>query len=137
MGAKHLEAMWDSIDNHYHFSDGHLGGIKGYEFYAKLEKTYSKLQADNEAEAKAIEFFRSLHAAELRPGARKTALYPSDGPARAHDRDVRFGGLPYPKLEKSFSSSRKRYCHYSRTIRHSSIPKNLALPRKPRLASNS
>src|SRR5713226_1214986 len=62
LGHVHLEAMWDSVDRHYHFSDGHLRGVKGYEFYAKLEKTYAKLAVDQEAKTKAVEFFKSLHA---------------------------------------------------------------------------
>ncbi len=31
-----LGEKWDSIDNHYHFSDGHLANVKGYESYAKV-----------------------------------------------------------------------------------------------------
>lgn len=57
----HMGAMFDSIDNHYHFGDGHLNGVKGYEFYAKMAKTYSKL-TDPAVKAKAIDFFVSLHA---------------------------------------------------------------------------
>ena len=80
--ATHMEAMWDSIDNHYHFSDGHLRGVKGYEYYAKMAKTYSKLQADTEAKAKAVEFFRSLHAAGTPEQVlEETALRPSYGAA--------------------------------------------------------
>ena len=30
--AQFLGAKWDSIDAHYHFSDGHLANVKGYEF---------------------------------------------------------------------------------------------------------
>src|SRR6266478_9199404 len=63
LAAVHMGAMFDSIDRHYHFSDGHLTGVKGYEFYAKLAKTYTKLTADEQAKAKAVEFYRSLHAA--------------------------------------------------------------------------
>jgi alkanesulfonate monooxygenase SsuD/methylene tetrahydromethanopterin reductase-like flavin-dependent oxidoreductase (luciferase family) len=66
LAAVHMGAMFDSIDRHYHFSDGHLTGVKGYEFYAKLAKTYTKLTADEQAKAKAVEFYRSLH----RPGPR-------------------------------------------------------------------
>ena len=103
LGAKHLEAMWDSIDNHYHFSDGHLRGVKGYEFYAKLEKTYSKLQADNEAKAKAIEFFRSLHAAGTPAQVLEKLRYIHQTVPLEHVIGTfAFGGLPYPRLEKSF-----------------------------------
>ena len=103
LGNLHLEAMWDSIDNHYHFSDGHLRGVKGYEFYAKLEKTYSKLQADAEAKVKAIEFFRSLHAAGTPEQVLEKLRYIHQTVALEHVIGTfAFGGLPYPKLERSF-----------------------------------
>ncbi|MGC8474897.1 MAG: LLM class flavin-dependent oxidoreductase [Acetobacteraceae bacterium] len=51
-----LGRKWDSIDNHYHFSDGHLGAVKGYESYRKMARTYAKLK-DPEGRAKATEFY--------------------------------------------------------------------------------
>ena len=33
--AQYLARKWDSIDAHYHFSDGHLATVKGYEFYGR------------------------------------------------------------------------------------------------------
>lgn len=103
LGSRYLEAMWDSIDEHYHFSDGHLRGVKGYEFYAKLEKTYSKLQADAEAKVKAIEFFRSLHAAGTPAQVLEKLRYIHQTVALEHVIGTfAFGGLPYPKLERSF-----------------------------------
>jgi alkanesulfonate monooxygenase SsuD/methylene tetrahydromethanopterin reductase-like flavin-dependent oxidoreductase (luciferase family) len=103
LGSTYLEAMWDSIDNHYHFSDGHLRGVKGYEFYAKLEKTYSKLQADAEAKVKAIEFFRSLHAAGTPEQVLEKLRYIHQTVPLEHVIGTfAFGGLPYPKLERSF-----------------------------------
>ena len=78
-------------------------GVKGYEFYAKLEKTYSKLQADNEAKAKAIEFFRSLHAAGTPAQVLEKLRYIHQTVPLEHVIGTfAFGGLPYPKLEKSF-----------------------------------
>ena len=59
---QYMGAMWDSIDAHYHFSDGHLSTVKGYEFYGRMQKTYSKLQ-DPEFRRKATEFFVKLHVA--------------------------------------------------------------------------
>jgi len=41
---RYLSEKWDSIDSHYHFSDGHLGSVKGYESYGKLAKTYTKMK---------------------------------------------------------------------------------------------
>ncbi len=51
-----LGRKWDSIDNHYHFSDGHLGDVRGYESYGKMAKTYAKLK-DPAGRAKATEFY--------------------------------------------------------------------------------
>ncbi len=56
----YMGAMFDSIDAHYHFSDGHLQGVKGYEFYAKMAKTYSKF-SDLTVKTKAVDYFVSLH----------------------------------------------------------------------------
>lgn len=56
---KHLGAKWDSIDAHYHFSDGHLANVKGYESYGKMAKTYSKMKDDSFRE-KATDFYVSI-----------------------------------------------------------------------------
>jgi alkanesulfonate monooxygenase SsuD/methylene tetrahydromethanopterin reductase-like flavin-dependent oxidoreductase (luciferase family) len=53
---KYLGAKWDSIEEHYHFGDGHLARVGGYESYAALAKTYAKLK-DPAARAKATEFY--------------------------------------------------------------------------------
>jgi alkanesulfonate monooxygenase SsuD/methylene tetrahydromethanopterin reductase-like flavin-dependent oxidoreductase (luciferase family) len=53
---KYLGRKWDSIDNHYHFSDGHLAAVKGYEAYGKMTKTYAKMKEDA-ARLKATEFY--------------------------------------------------------------------------------
>jgi alkanesulfonate monooxygenase SsuD/methylene tetrahydromethanopterin reductase-like flavin-dependent oxidoreductase (luciferase family) len=57
--TRYLSEKWDSIDNHYHFSDGHLGAVKGYESYGKLAKTYTKMK-DATNRAKATEFYLSI-----------------------------------------------------------------------------
>jgi alkanesulfonate monooxygenase SsuD/methylene tetrahydromethanopterin reductase-like flavin-dependent oxidoreductase (luciferase family) len=54
--ARYLSRKWDSIDTHYHFSDGHLATVKGYEFYGKMAKTYSKMK-DPTFREKATEFY--------------------------------------------------------------------------------
>jgi len=54
--AQYLSRKWDSIDNHYHFSDGHLASVKGYEFYGGMAKTYSKMK-DEGFRKKATEFY--------------------------------------------------------------------------------
>ena len=52
----YLARKWDSIDNHYHFSDGHLATVKGYEFYGNMAKTYSKMK-DEAFRKKATDFY--------------------------------------------------------------------------------
>jgi alkanesulfonate monooxygenase SsuD/methylene tetrahydromethanopterin reductase-like flavin-dependent oxidoreductase (luciferase family) len=54
--VKYLGRKWDSIDSHYHFSDGHLASVKGYEFYGKMAKTYSKMKEVGYRQ-KATEFY--------------------------------------------------------------------------------
>ena len=54
--VKYLSRKFDSIDNHYHFSDGHLASVKGYEFYGKMAKTYAKMK-DEDYRQKAAEFY--------------------------------------------------------------------------------
>ena len=53
---RYLGRKWDSIDNHYHFSDGHLADVKGYEAYGKMTKTYAKMKEES-ARQKATEFY--------------------------------------------------------------------------------
>jgi alkanesulfonate monooxygenase SsuD/methylene tetrahydromethanopterin reductase-like flavin-dependent oxidoreductase (luciferase family) len=104
LGAVHLGAMFDSIDQHYKFSDGHLTSVKGYEFYAKLAKTYTKLSVDESAKSKAIEFFRSLHAAGTPDQVLEKIRYiHRTVPLEHMIGTFAFGGLPYPKLERSFT----------------------------------
>jgi alkanesulfonate monooxygenase SsuD/methylene tetrahydromethanopterin reductase-like flavin-dependent oxidoreductase (luciferase family) len=51
-----LGRKWESIDAHYHFSDGHLATVKGYEAYGKMAKTYARLQSEEER-TRATEFY--------------------------------------------------------------------------------
>jgi alkanesulfonate monooxygenase SsuD/methylene tetrahydromethanopterin reductase-like flavin-dependent oxidoreductase (luciferase family) len=55
----YLSRKWDSIDNHYHFSDGHLAAVKGYEFYGNMAKTYSKMK-DESYRKKATDFYLKI-----------------------------------------------------------------------------
>ena len=57
--VRYLGRKWQSIDEHYHFSDGHLAGVKGYESYGKMAKTYAKLR-DPENLRKSTEFYVSI-----------------------------------------------------------------------------
>ena len=56
---KYLGRKWQSIDDHYHFSDGHLANVKGYEAYGKTAKTYAKLK-DPANLKKATDFYVSI-----------------------------------------------------------------------------
>ena len=58
--VKYLGQKWQSIDDHYHFSDGHLSTVKGYESYGKMAKTYAKINDSAENKAKATEFYVSI-----------------------------------------------------------------------------
>ena len=53
---RYLSRKWDSIDTHYHFSDGHLATVKGYESYGKMAKTYAKMK-EPDYRKKATEFY--------------------------------------------------------------------------------
>src|SRR2546422_1905290 len=55
----YLSRKFDSIDAHYHFSDGHLAGVKGYEFYGSMAKTYSKMK-DPRFRKKATDFYGKI-----------------------------------------------------------------------------
>ncbi len=57
--VEYLGRKWDSIDNHYHFSDGHLNAVKGYEAYDKVGVTYAKMK-DPARRAKATDFYVSI-----------------------------------------------------------------------------
>jgi alkanesulfonate monooxygenase SsuD/methylene tetrahydromethanopterin reductase-like flavin-dependent oxidoreductase (luciferase family) len=54
--VKYLSRKFDSIDAHYHFSDGHLGAVKGYESYGQTAKTYAKMK-DASFRQKATDFY--------------------------------------------------------------------------------
>ncbi len=62
LATRYLSEKWDSIDNHYHFSDGHLSTVKGYESYGKLAKTYTKMK-DPGFRSKATDFYVSIQIA--------------------------------------------------------------------------
>jgi alkanesulfonate monooxygenase SsuD/methylene tetrahydromethanopterin reductase-like flavin-dependent oxidoreductase (luciferase family) len=57
--TKYLARKWESIDTHYHFSDGHLATVKGYESYGKMAKTYAKMKDDSYRD-KATRFYVSI-----------------------------------------------------------------------------
>jgi alkanesulfonate monooxygenase SsuD/methylene tetrahydromethanopterin reductase-like flavin-dependent oxidoreductase (luciferase family) len=95
----YLGGKWDSIDNHYHFSDGHLASVKGYEFYGKMAKTYSKMR-DAEYRKAATEFYVKIQVSgtpddclqQLAELQRLTAL---DHLVT----ELAFGGMPHEEAE--------------------------------------
>ena len=58
--VKYLGQKWQSIDDHYHFSDGHLSTVKGYESYGKMARTYAKINESAETKQKATDFYVSI-----------------------------------------------------------------------------
>lgn len=56
---EYLGRKWDSIDEHYRFSDGHLASVKGYESYEKVGVTYAKMK-EPARRAKATDFYVSI-----------------------------------------------------------------------------
>ena len=58
--VKYLGQKWQSIDDHYHFSDGHLSTVKGYESYGKMARTYAKIGESAETRRKATDFYVSI-----------------------------------------------------------------------------
>ncbi len=62
MARVYMGAAYESVDRHYHFADGHLTGVKGYEFYGKMSKTFTKLNSDPQAKAKVVDFYaKEIH----------------------------------------------------------------------------
>jgi len=57
---RYLGQKWQSIDDHYHFSDGHLATVKGYESYGKMARTYAKIGESAETRQKATDFYVSI-----------------------------------------------------------------------------
>jgi len=58
--VRYLGLKWQSIDDHYHFSDGHLSTVKGYESYGKMAKTYAKINESADTRQKATDFYVSI-----------------------------------------------------------------------------
>ena len=94
-----LGAKWQSIDDHYHFSDGHLAAVKGYEAYGKVAKTYAKMK-DPAAQRKATEFYVKIQIVgtpsdcleQIRELERLTGLDHLIA-------EFSFGGMPHPEAE--------------------------------------
>jgi len=95
----YLGKKWESIDTHYHFSDGHLATIKGYESYGKMAKTYAKMK-DESFRDKAMDFYVSIQIV----GTPKESLDKIAELQRLTGMDhlvteFSFGGLPHEQAE--------------------------------------
>jgi alkanesulfonate monooxygenase SsuD/methylene tetrahydromethanopterin reductase-like flavin-dependent oxidoreductase (luciferase family) len=95
----YLARKWESIDTHYHFSDGHLATVKGYESYGKMAKTYAKMKDDSYRD-KATQFYVSIQIV----GTPKDCLDQIAELQRLTGTDhlvteFSFGGLPHEEAE--------------------------------------
>ena len=98
---RYLGRKWQSIDDHYHFSDGHLANVKGYEAYGKTAKTYAKLK-DPANLKKATDFYVSIQIVGTPDDCLQQlgALQKVTG----HDHlvaEFSFGNLPHHEAEKN------------------------------------
>ena len=92
---------WQSIDDHYHFSDGHLSTVKGYESYGKMARTYAKINESAETKQKATDFYVSRSRSSAR---RPTASNRSRELQRCTGMDhlvteFSFGAMPHEEAE--------------------------------------
>ena len=97
---QYLGQKWQSIDDHYHFSDGHLATVKGYESYGKMAKTYAKINESAETRQKATDFYVSIQIV----GTPKDCLEKIAELQRCTGMDhlvteFSFGGLPHEEAE--------------------------------------
>ncbi len=98
--VKYLGQKWQSIDDHYHFSDGHLSTVKGYESYGKMARTYAKINESAETKAKATDFYVSIQIVGtpgdcLRQDRRIAALTGMDHLVT----EFSFGAMPHEEAE--------------------------------------
>jgi alkanesulfonate monooxygenase SsuD/methylene tetrahydromethanopterin reductase-like flavin-dependent oxidoreductase (luciferase family) len=96
-----LGKKWQSIDDHYHFSDGHLATVKGYETYGKMAKTYARLQNEEER-VRATEFYVKIQIV----GTPEDCLEQIAELQRMTGTDhlvteFSFGGIPHGEAEKN------------------------------------
>ena len=72
----YLSRKFDSIDTHYHFSDGHLASVKGYEAYGKIGQDLRQDEGPElppEGDRLLREDPGRRHARRLHPAARRAA----------------------------------------------------------------
>ena len=97
---RYLGQKWESIDDHYHFSDGHLSTVKGYESYGKMARTYAKMNESAESKAEGDRFLRQhpdrRHARRLPAEDRRTAALTGMDHLVT---EFSFGAMPHEEAE--------------------------------------
>jgi alkanesulfonate monooxygenase SsuD/methylene tetrahydromethanopterin reductase-like flavin-dependent oxidoreductase (luciferase family) len=98
----YLAQTFKAIDDHYGHTRGALQGVKGYEFHAKMAKTYAKLTGDAEIQKKALKHYLSLAAV----GTPKQCLEKLEYVQKLINTDhflfgFSHGGIPVAKAERS------------------------------------
>src|SRR5256712_3209774 len=95
----YLSRKWDSIDNHYHFSDGHLASVQGYEFYGNMAKTYSKMK-DESFRQKATDFYVKIQIVGTPDDCLQQVAELQRLPGVDHlATEFGFGGMPHEEAE--------------------------------------
>jgi alkanesulfonate monooxygenase SsuD/methylene tetrahydromethanopterin reductase-like flavin-dependent oxidoreductase (luciferase family) len=96
-----LGRKWQSIDNHYHFSDGHLATVKGYENYGRMAKTYARLE-DGDEQRRATEFYVKIQIVGTPADCLEqiTELQRLTGTDHLVS-EFSFGGIPHAEAEKN------------------------------------
>ncbi|MBV8118718.1 MAG: LLM class flavin-dependent oxidoreductase, partial [Alphaproteobacteria bacterium] len=96
-----LGKKWQSIDDHYHFSDGHLATVKGYENYGKMAKTYARLQSDEER-VRATEFYVKIQIVGTPDDCIQQIAELQGVTGTDHlVAEFSFGGIPHAEAEKN------------------------------------
>ena len=131
-----LGKKWESIDNHYHFSDGHLATVKGYETYGKMAKTYARLQSDEER-LRATEFYVKIQIV----GTPKDCVEQIAELQRVTGTDhlvteFSFGGIPHHEAETNMRLFAGRVLPVLQQDAAFATPAAPALPPKPAVASD-
>src|SRR5271163_118209 len=131
---RYLGQKWQSIDDHYHFSDGHLATVKGYETYGKMAKTYARLQSEEE-QVRATEFYVKIQIV----GTPEDCVQQIAELQRVTGTDhvvaeFSFGGIPHAEAEKNMRLFASRALP---VLQHDSAFATPAAPLPPRTATAS
>jgi alkanesulfonate monooxygenase SsuD/methylene tetrahydromethanopterin reductase-like flavin-dependent oxidoreductase (luciferase family) len=59
LGDEYIGKGFEHVNLHYGLADGHLAKVKGYEFWGRMAKAYTKLSSPEDKQ-KAVDFFKNL-----------------------------------------------------------------------------